>query len=87
MDLPPGAVHLDSELHKKPAIEGAQQSAASTCTVEILSEPGPAQQSAASAKKPLSDSPRMLIGIVKQAVADAGELAVSDINVPPKARE
>lgn len=67
--------------------EGAQQSAATTCTVEILTNPGPAQQGAAKrSRKLLPASPAMLLAIINTAITDAGEFVNGDINVPSTER-
>lgn len=62
--------------------EGAQQSAANSCVVEILDEPEQAQQSAAKRSKKLKDSQSLLLDILRSAVPEAGELIKGDLSVP-----
>ena len=67
--------------------EAAQQGAASTCTVEILSEPGSTLQGAAGrSKKPPPPSQRMLLDVLKGAAGEAGEFVKGDVNVPSSVR-
>lgn len=66
--------------------EGAQQSAASTCLVEILDEPQHAQQPAAKRSKKLSDGQALLLKILKEASSEIGDLVKGDLSVPHNVR-
>jgi hypothetical protein len=62
--------------------EGAQQSAANSCVVEILTEPEPAQQPAAKRSKKLNDGQRMLLDILRSEITEAGTQVKGDFSVP-----
>jgi AAA domain len=67
--------------------EGAHQGPTSTCTVEVLTHPAPAQQSATTRKKrPLPEGPKKLLEIARAAVDEAGEQVRGLLNVPPNVR-
>lgn len=66
--------------------EEAQPCAASTCTVEFLSEPEQAEHCAAKRSPKLPDGPKMLLGIVRGAIAEAGNFVKGEANVPPGAK-
>jgi hypothetical protein len=60
--------------------DGAQHRATSTCTVEILANPAPAQKRN---RKPLPAGPKMLLEIVRAALSESGEIVKGFLNVPP----
>lgn len=62
--------------------EGAQQGAANSCVVEILTEPCSTQQSAAPRSKKLKDSETLLLEIVQQAIGELGTVIKGDLAVP-----
>jgi hypothetical protein len=65
---------------------GAQQSATTTCIVEILDEPQAAQQSATVRNRKLKDGQTILLRIIKEATAEVGEFVKGDLAVPYHAR-
>jgi AAA domain len=57
--------------------------ATTTCVVEIVQEPQQPQRAQQGRnKRPLADQPKLLLGIIRDALSEAGEFVKGDMNVP-----
>jgi hypothetical protein len=64
----------------------ATSSATSTCVVELISEPSPAQHGATRTQRPASPIAADLLKIIERAVIEAGEAVANNQEVPRGAR-